>query len=165
MKGYKAFKKGLVCKGKQYAENTVFEENSYAKIGSAGDLAKIGSSGDGVQIGSSGDGVQIGSFGDLAKIGSSGDGALIGSSGDGAQIGSSGDGAQIGSSGENAVICCAGHGCHVKARKGSWITLAEWGSKDGTYIPLCVKTEYVDGERIKEDTFYCLKNGEFCEVN
>ena len=26
MKGYKAFEKGLVCKGKQYAENTVFEE-------------------------------------------------------------------------------------------------------------------------------------------
>jgi hypothetical protein len=26
MKGYKAFKKGLVCLGKQYAENTVFEE-------------------------------------------------------------------------------------------------------------------------------------------
>lgn len=26
MKGYKGFKKGLICKGKQYAENTVFEE-------------------------------------------------------------------------------------------------------------------------------------------
>ena len=26
MKGYKAFDKGLVCKGKQYAENTDFEE-------------------------------------------------------------------------------------------------------------------------------------------
>lgn len=26
MKGYKAFQKGLVCRGKQYAENTVFEE-------------------------------------------------------------------------------------------------------------------------------------------
>lgn len=26
MKGYKAFDKGLVCRGKQYAENTVFEE-------------------------------------------------------------------------------------------------------------------------------------------
>ena len=26
MKGYKAFEKGLICKGKQYAENTVFEE-------------------------------------------------------------------------------------------------------------------------------------------
>lgn len=28
MKGYKAFKKGLVCKGKQYAENTIFEEEN-----------------------------------------------------------------------------------------------------------------------------------------
>ncbi len=28
MKGYKAFKKGLICKGKQYAENTVFEEET-----------------------------------------------------------------------------------------------------------------------------------------
>ena len=26
MKGYKGFSKGLICKGKQYAENTVFEE-------------------------------------------------------------------------------------------------------------------------------------------
>lgn len=28
MKGYKAFNKGLVCEGKQYAENTVFEEKN-----------------------------------------------------------------------------------------------------------------------------------------
>ncbi len=28
MKGYKAFEKGLVCRGKQYAENTVFEEEN-----------------------------------------------------------------------------------------------------------------------------------------
>ena len=28
MKGYKGFEKGLVCRGKQYAENTVFEEDS-----------------------------------------------------------------------------------------------------------------------------------------
>jgi len=27
MKGYKGFEKGLVCKGKQYKENTVFEED------------------------------------------------------------------------------------------------------------------------------------------
>ena len=26
MKGYKAFGKGMVCRGKQYAENTVYEE-------------------------------------------------------------------------------------------------------------------------------------------
>lgn len=62
MKGYKAFEKGLICRGKQYAENTVFEE-------------------------------------------------------------------------EKAEI-----------------------------TPVCVKTEKVDGEHIKEDTFYKLVDGEFREV-
>lgn len=35
MKGYKAFNKGLICRDKQYAENTVFEEESaeICKIG------------------------------------------------------------------------------------------------------------------------------------
>ena len=32
------------------------------------------------------------------------------------------------------------------------------------YIPKCVKAEFVDGEQIKEDTFYKLKDGEFVEV-
>lgn len=27
MKGYKGFNKGMICRGKQYAENTVFEES------------------------------------------------------------------------------------------------------------------------------------------
>ena len=27
MKGYKAFSKGMICRNKQYAENTVFEED------------------------------------------------------------------------------------------------------------------------------------------
>lgn len=34
-KGYKGFHKGLICKGKQYAENAVFEEED-AKIGESG---------------------------------------------------------------------------------------------------------------------------------
>ena len=35
MKGYKGFKKGLICLGKQYAENTVFEE-AEAKVCESG---------------------------------------------------------------------------------------------------------------------------------
>ena len=284
MKGYKGFGKGLICRGKQYAENTVFEEDNavicssgmhfcvnpfdvldyydlvnvkgefndfaevealdecftddnkkyctkklkvgaklslsgfikacvdfviektttempkskidsgdesiisskkksaqigssgyYAQIGSSGDYAKIGSSGYYAKIGSSGYSAQIGSSGYCAKIGSSGDSAKIGSSGDSAKIGSSGDSAKIGSSGyyakidstgEDSVICCAGHNSIVKAKKGSWITLAEWtySSEKQRNVPICVKTEYVDGEKIKADTFYKLVNGEFKEV-
>ena len=137
-----------------------------AQIGSSGNFAKIGSSGDFAQIGSSGNSAKIGSSGDFAQIGSSGDSAQIGSSGDSAQIGSSGNFAKIGSSGKDCVICCAGHNSVVKAKKGSWITLAEWeySEEKERYIPKCVKTEFVDGERIKEDTLYKLIDGEFVEV-
>ena len=225
MKGYKAFEKGLICKGKQYAENTVFEEenaeicksgmhfckspfdtlNYYPIIGDDGNFTefaevesleeplyngkdkfctkklKIGAKLDfthfikaGIEFiiektskeTESGYSAQIGSSGNYAKIGSSGYSAQIGSSGDSAQIGSSGNYAKIGSSGKDCVICCAGHGSIVKAKKGSWITLSEWEYNEAKnrYVPKCVKTEYVDGERIKEDTFYKLKNGEFVEL-
>lgn len=101
-----------------------------------------------------------------AKIGSSGYGAQIGSSGDYAKIGSSGNNAKIGSSGDDSVVMCAGMNSAAQAKKGSWITLSEWkySNEKGRYVPVCVKTEQVDGERIKEDTFYKLIDGEFEEV-
>ena len=137
-----------------------------AQIGSSGYGAQIGSSGDGAKIGSSGYGAQIGSSGDGAQIGSSGNSAQIGSSGDGAQIGSSGDGAKIDSTGEGCVIMCAGINSVAKASKGSWITLSEWSYSDKKqrYIPVCVKTEFVDGEKIKADTYYKLEGGVFKEI-
>ena len=239
MKGYKGFNPGLICKDKQYQENTVFEEpeakicekgmhfcenpfdvlnyydlirsdgtpNEFAEVEALDEpktddkekfcsrKLKIGvklglsgfikacvdfvlektiaetpsenvDSGYYAQIGSSGYYAQIGSSGDSAQIGSSGDSAQIGSSGDSAQIGSSGDSARINCTGSNSVICCAGHGSVAKAPIGCWITLAEW-KYDGAkrrYVPVCVKTEYVDGEKIKADTPYMLKNGEFVEA-
>ena len=230
-KGFKAFDPGLICRGKQYAENTDYEEAGGAicgegmmhycvnpfdtlnfydlvdKNGTFSDFAEVealdppvvGSGGKfatkKLHIGAklnfagfvkacidytkeqtinnmpksyitTGNYAQIGSSGYSAQIGSSGNYAQIGSSGYSAQIGSSGDSAQIDSSGEDSVICCAGNGSAVKAKAGSWITLAEWEYSDekGRYIPHCVKTEYVDGEKIKADTWYRLKNGKFVEA-
>ena len=61
---------------------------------------------------------------------------------------------------------CAGYKSKAKAKIGSWITLAEWewSDKKKRGVPVCVKTEYVDGENIKADTWYQLKNGKFVEV-
>ena len=139
----------------------------YAQIGSSGYYAKIGSSGYSAKIGSSGYSAKIGSSGYSAKIGSSGDYAQIGSSGDSAKIGSSGDYAKIDSTGEDSVIMCAGDSSIAEAKVGSWITLAEWKWSDEKKrnVPVCVKTEYVDGENIKADTWYQLKNGKFVEAN
>ena len=119
------------------------------------------------QIGSSGDYAQIGSSGNYAQIGSSGYSAQIGSSGYSAKIGSSGNYAKIDSTGEDSVIMCAGNKSKAKAKIGSWITLAEWEWNDekNRNVPVCVKTEYVDGENIKADTWYKLRNGKFVEVN
>lgn len=83
------------------------------------------------------------------------------------QIGSSGYYAKIDSTGTDSVIMCAGYKSKAKAKIGSWITLAEWvySEEKGRYVPVCVKTEYVDGERIKADTYYQLIGGVFTEVN
>ena len=61
---------------------------------------------------------------------------------------------------------CAGKGSKAKAKAGSWITLSEWKWNDDKKrrVPVCVKTEFVDGNNIKADTWYQLKNGEFVEV-
>lgn len=223
LNGYKAFEPGMICKGKQYQENTDYEEeggkicekgmmhycvnpfdvlNFYPLVNDSGkvsDFAAVKSleepvSGDdgkfatkklhiGVKLGLPGfvkacidylEEETIGkapnstvSRGDSAKIGSSGSYAKIGSSGNYANIGSSGNYAQIESSGEDSVICCSGDASVVKAKLGSWITLAEWEyseAKNGC-VPKCVKTEYVDGERIEADTWYKLIDGEFTEVS
>ena len=238
MKGYKGFKKNFSCKGKQYEENTTYEENGesicdagvmhfcenpfdvleyyplvddngdfseFAEVESVGNVyskgnkratnklhigAKLGLKGfikacieftiektmvenveDCTENDEDNNSAKIGSSGYYAQIGSSGDSAKIGSSGDSARIGSSGDYAKIVSEGKNSVVMAAGYNSIAKAKVGSWITLAEWVQTNERYkngnliwIPKLVKTEYVDGERIKEDTFYKLKNGEFKEV-
>ena len=148
----------------EYAQ--IGSSGEYANIGSSGCGARISSSGYGAKIDSSGYGVEIGSSGYNAAIASSGDYARIWSSGYGAQIASSGFSANIDSTGEYAIICCAGHKSMAKAKKGSWISLAEWkySEEKKHIIPVCVKTEFVDGERIKEDTWYKLVDGEFKEV-
>ena len=207
MKGFKGFEKDFSCKGKQYEENTTYEEhgvgcchegvmhfcedpwevlNHYDLVdgnGNFSEFAEVEALG---QVWNDGEkratnkihiGAKLG-FKDFIKAcidftikrtkfdGSSGDYAQIGSSGYYAQIGSSGDSAQINSTGEDAVIMCAGSRSKAKGKKGSWITLAEWAKDEekGRYVPICVKTERVDGEKIKENTYYTLKNGEFVEV-
>lgn len=92
--------------------------------------------------------------------------SALASSGNYAKLASTGDYARLASSGKNCVVCCTGNDGRAKAAVGSWITLAEWGKNgDKEYAPVCVKTEYVDGVKIKGNCWYKVKNGKFCEVN
>lgn len=204
MKGYKAFGPGMICRGKQYAENTIFEEESavicksgmhfckepldvlehYPLVNNDGEITefaevealdepvtddnkkyctkklKIGAKISFAKL------VQASINFDLEKNVPVEDTKIETTSKNSAQIGSSGDFAQINSTGKYAVICCAGHDSIAKGKKGSWITLLEWeySEEENANIPVCVKTKQIDGERIKEDTYYKLEKGEFVEV-
>ena len=127
------------------------------------DYSQLASSGDSSQLASSGDSSKLASSGNSSKLASSGDYSQLASSGNSSKLASSGNFSKLASSGEHSVIYCAGNNCKAKAKKGSWITLAEWELKDGKYFPKCVKTEFVDGERILADVWYMLKDGEFTE--
>ena len=57
------------------------------------------------------------------------------------------------------------NGCKAKAGLRSIICLSEWAEDpNGDYVPMVVKAAIVDGETIKPDTWYTLRDGEFVEV-
>ncbi len=136
---------------------------NYSKLASSGNSSQLASSGNSSQLASSGDSSQLASSGNYSQLASSGDSSQLASSGNYSKLASSGNYSKLASSGKHSVICCTGNNCKAKAKKGSWITLAEWRLKDDKYFPKCVKTEFVDGERIKADVWYMLKDGEFTE--
>ena len=63
--------------------------------------------------------------------------------------------------GNDSIAVVAGYKSKAKGVKGCWLVLTE---RDDNYKILCVKAAEVDGEIIKENTFYELINGEFVEV-
>ena len=222
MKGYKGFHKGMICRGKQYTENTVFEEseayicksgmhfcknpldvldyydfmddngefNEFAEVEALDEVktddyqkyctkklkigAKLSLIGfvkacvdfviEKETVAQAID--AIASTGDHSAVASTGFNSKVASTGDHSAVASTGFNSKVASTGECCIICCAGIGSHAKSKKGSWITLAEWewDKEKGSYVPVYVKTEQVDGERIKEDVLYTLKDGEFQEV-
>ena len=179
MKGFKAFGKGMICRGKQYKENTVFEEGTaiicksgmhfcenpldvldyYPLIDSSGNVVEVAQV-EALDECHTGDNkkyctkkLKIGVKLSLAKfVKAAIDFAYEKNDGKA----SSGDYAQLASAGDYARLASAGYGA----------VLAEWGYNaiEEKYIPVCVKAAQIDGAVIKEDTFYKLENGEFKEA-
>ena len=57
---------------------------------------------------------------------------------------------------EKSIAVAVGYDNKAKGNIGSWLVIAE---RNDEYEILDIKTIKVDGENIKENTFYCLKNG------
>ena len=192
MKGYKAFNKGMKCKDKQYAENTVFEEDSaeicksgmhfcknpldcldyYPLIdgdGNKTEFAKV----EALDEAKTNDGekfctkkLKVGaklSFMEFLKASLDVTRETIisearKSGGDNAKLVGGYDATLAGG---NYSIMVGDSGSVAKGKKGAVILLVE---RNFNYEIINFNAVQVDGEIIKEDTFYKLENGEFVEV-
>jgi len=137
-----------------------------SKLASSGYSSQLASSGDYSQLAASGNYSQLASSGSYSQLASSGDYSRLAASGDSSQLAVSGYSSKLDIQGADSVGAGIGVSNRIKATLGSWITLAEWeyDDKKSRYIPICVKSAQIDGEVLKPDTWYELKDGEFTEV-
>ena len=102
-----------------------------------------------------------GKYGHAAEQGKYGHAAAQGAYGHAAAQGAYGH-AEV--DGKEAIAAAFGINGKAKACLGSWIILAEWELKNGNWHIAAVKTAQIDGEKLKADTWYILKNGKFEEA-
>ena len=67
--------------------------------------------------------------------------------------------------GKESIALATGINSKAKGKIGCFIVLAEWKEINYEYHIVDVKSAKVDGENIKEDTFYMLKDGKFVEAD
>lgn len=182
--GYKAFNPGMICRGKQYEENAVFEEPE-AKICNTGmhycknpfDVLE--------HYGFVNDNAEINEFAEVEALADekTDDGrkfcttklkigaklsihnfvnafvefTLKRTNGESAAT-NTGDRSAATNTGKDGVAVSWGRRGKARGEKGCYLVLAEYDDSNNL---VCAKMEKVDGERIKENTFYTLKNGEF----
>ena len=200
--GYKAFNPGMICRGKQYEENAVFEEPE-AKICNTGmhycknpfDVLE--------HYGFVNDNAEINEFAEVEaladektddgrkfcttklKIGAklsihnfvnafveftlkrtngesaatnTGNQSAATNTGNRSAATNTGDWSAATNTGKDGVAVSWGRRGKARGEKGCYLVLAEYDDSNNL---VCAKMEKVDGERIKENTFYTLKNGEF----
>ena len=182
MKGYKGFEKGLICRGKQYAENTVFEEDN-AEIcksgmhfcerpldvlafyppcddnGNPNEFCEVEALDEALtddKIKYCTKKLKIGAKFDIVGLVKA-EVELIKQ-----DIANTPEDLKSVNSGEEGVAISLGIEGKAKAKLGGWIAIAEWKQGDD-YIwhRIGFKSTQVDGEIIKANTFYTLVNGEF----
>jgi hypothetical protein len=209
--GYKAFNPGMICRGKQYEENAVFEEpevkicntgmhycknpfdvlehygfvNDNAEINEFAEVEALADekTDDGrkfcttkLKIGAK---LSIHNFvnafveftlkrtngesaatntGDRSAATNTGNWSAATNTGNQSAATNTGNQSAATNTGKDGVAVSWGRCGKARGEKGCYLVLAEYDDDNNL---VCAKMEKVDGERIKENTFYTMKNGEF----
>ena len=103
--------------------------------------------------------------GDLGAASATGDRGAASATGDLGAASATGDLGAASATGKAGVALAAGLECKAMGALGCAICCVERGEWNGkTYPIVAVKAAIVDGENIRADTWYQLKNGKFVEV-
>ena len=152
------------------------ERGNAAASGWSGNAAASGERGNAAASGERGNAAASGWRGNAAASGWSGNAAASGERGNAAASGWSGNAAASGergcavssgkygsaeANGKQCIAVAFGEQGRARGKIGNWIVVAEYGSDREIIEP---KIAVVDGENIKQDTWYTVKNGEFVEV-
>ena len=207
IKGYKAYDKGLVCKGFQYEVGNEYSQDNkpdicnsgfhfcenpldvlnyynlcdseFTEVEALGNIDKSKEKNSDSKLAT--DKIKIRAKLDLSafvkasfeflwekcnkKEKSEEDFEQLASSGNYSQLASSGYNSKLAIDGENSVGANIGIDGIIKGKKGNWITLAEYkyDDKKNVYKIIYVLSAQIDGNKIKEDTWYKLSNKKFVE--
>ena len=96
--------------------------------------------------------------GDRSAATNTGDWSAATNTGDRSAATNTGNWSAATNTGKDGVAVSWGRRGKARGEKGCYLVLAEYDDSNNL---VCAKMEKVDGERIKENTFYTLKNGEF----
>jgi len=151
----------IICKTKK---NSASGYNS--QLAASGYNSQLAASGYNSKLAASGYYSKLAASGYNSQLAASGDNSQLAASGANSQLAASGDYSKLEINRQDSVGAGIGIDNKIKGKKGGWITLAEWKYSDEKkrYIPACVKSIQIDGETIKEDTWYMLIGGEFKEM-
>ena len=136
----------------------VFEKSSKEDSDTSRGLSSVSTSGNRSSAAASGYSSSAATSGYHSSAATSGDGSSAATSGNYSSAATSGYHSSAATYGKASIAVSNGVCARGKGVIGSYIVLTEYS--DGN---MTAKMERVDGERIKADTWYILKNGEFKE--
>ncbi len=148
------------------AENQNHATGYQGAASATGDLGAASATGDRGAASATGDLGAASATGDLGAASATGNRGAASATGDRGAASATGDRGAASATGKAGIALAAGLECKAMGALGCAICCVERGEWDGkTYPIIAVKAAIVDGERIKADTWYRLRNGEFVEVD
>ena len=148
---------GLVKATVQAVFDRVKEKSSF----SSGDYSTAGTSGYSSTAGTSGNYSTAGTSGDYSTAGTSGTRSTAGTSGYSSTAAATGTFCRAESTGAASIAVANGYESKARCAMGDYLVLTEY---DSNLNLVCAKMAQVDGDQIKPNVWYILKNGEFVEA-